>query len=184
MASFAPLASARLFLRPYAPTDAAELERNVSDWRVARYTTHIPHPYPAGAAPSFIADVNGELAAGGGYTLAIVEQMGAAMVGAIRLDLDEDDPAAGGIGYWIARSRWGRGYATEAARRIVRFGFQDLGLARIRSHVMPDNAASRRVLEKAGLRVVGHGPVAAPARGGAVVMAHLLLERAAWRPDG
>ena len=59
------------------------------------------------------------------------------------------------IGYELAPHYWGQGYATEAARAIVSFGFQELGLHRIAAWCNADNLASARVLEKVGLQVEG-----------------------------
>jgi len=61
------------------------------------------------------------------------------------------------VGYHLARAFWGRGYATEAARACVRFGFEQLNLERIVAVVQPANVASRRVLEKCGLTYTGMG---------------------------
>lgn len=59
------------------------------------------------------------------------------------------------IGYEIAPDHWGHGYATEAARAIVRFGFAELNVHRIWAWCIADNAASARVLEKLGLKFEG-----------------------------
>ena len=59
------------------------------------------------------------------------------------------------IGFELAPEYWGRGYATEAAMAIVDFGFRELELHRISSWCIADNAASARVLERAGLRLEG-----------------------------
>ena len=59
------------------------------------------------------------------------------------------------IGYELAPEYWNQGYATEAAKAMVRFGFRELGLHRISSWCIADNVASARVLEKAGLRLEG-----------------------------
>ena len=59
------------------------------------------------------------------------------------------------IGYELAPEHWGRGYATEVALAMVDFGFRELGLHRISSRCIADNAASARVLEKVGLRLEG-----------------------------
>ncbi len=56
------------------------------------------------------------------------------------------------IAYLLARSHWGRGLATEAARAIRDHGFDSLGLERLVSIIHRDNSASRRVAENAGLR--------------------------------
>ena len=50
---------------------------------------------------------------------------------------------------------WGRGYATEATRLLVDFGFGTLGYRRLFATADPDNVASRRVLDKSGLTVGG-----------------------------
>ena len=55
------------------------------------------------------------------------------------------------IGWRIAREHWGRGYATEAALAVLRFGFERLGLAEIVAFTAVGNARSRRVMEKLGM---------------------------------
>jgi len=59
------------------------------------------------------------------------------------------------IGYELSPEYWGRAYATEATRALVDFGFRELGLHRISSWCIADNAASARVLERVGLRPEG-----------------------------
>ena len=59
------------------------------------------------------------------------------------------------LSYGFRRDRWGRGYATEAARACVHYGFEELGLEKIVADVDPANAASARVLENCGLEQVG-----------------------------
>ena len=54
--------------------------------------------------------------------------------------------------YALARATWGRGLATEAARAALAFGFERTGLQRIVAYAVPDNVASRRVIEKLGMR--------------------------------
>ena len=55
------------------------------------------------------------------------------------------------VGYHLGKRHWGKGYATEIASRLVRYGFEDLGLKRIVGVTYPQNKASMRVLEKSGL---------------------------------
>lgn len=59
------------------------------------------------------------------------------------------------IGYELHVEHWGRGYATEAARALVTFGFEELGLARISSWCITENVRSAHVLEKLGMRLEG-----------------------------
>jgi RimJ/RimL family protein N-acetyltransferase len=58
------------------------------------------------------------------------------------------------LGYRLRRSAWGKGYATEGSRALIRKGFVELGVRRVVAETMVVNAASRRVMEKAGLRYV------------------------------
>jgi RimJ/RimL family protein N-acetyltransferase len=58
------------------------------------------------------------------------------------------------VGYRLAKRFWGMGFATEAAKASLRFGFEELGLDRIVAVVQPENLASCRVVEKIGLRYV------------------------------
>ena len=59
------------------------------------------------------------------------------------------------VGYAFGKSAWGRGYATEVASALVQWGFEALGLERIVAVASPENAASRRVMDKLGMRYEG-----------------------------
>lgn len=63
-------------------------------------------------------------------------------------------PAEVELGFRLRRGAWGKGYATEGARALIEFGFGTLGIRRVIAFVYEENAASRRVLEKAGLHAV------------------------------
>jgi ribosomal-protein-alanine N-acetyltransferase len=76
------------------------------------------------------------------------------LVGDCSLHFDEDF-GEWELSYGFRRDRWGRGYATEAARACVRHGFEELGLAKIVADVDPANSASASVLEKCGFTRVG-----------------------------
>ena len=58
------------------------------------------------------------------------------------------------LGYRLRRSAWGKGYATEGSRALIRKGFTELGVQRVVAETMAINSASRRVMEKAGLKYV------------------------------
>jgi RimJ/RimL family protein N-acetyltransferase len=58
------------------------------------------------------------------------------------------------LGYRLRRSAWGRGYATEGSRALIRRGFTEFGVQVVTAEADPANAASRRVMEKAGLTLV------------------------------
>jgi RimJ/RimL family protein N-acetyltransferase len=59
------------------------------------------------------------------------------------------------VGWRLDRAFWGRGLATEAAKASVAYGLEKVGLERIISIIQPENTASRRVAEKAGLTLRG-----------------------------
>ena len=61
------------------------------------------------------------------------------------------------VAYELAPRAWGRGYATEAARALVDYGFGEIGLLRIVALIVPDNARSRRVAEKCAMTLEGPG---------------------------
>ena len=71
----------------------------------------------------------------------------------IRVKTAEQHEAS--LGYELDPAHWARGYATEAARRMIEFGFQELGLHRVEAWCHVDNASSIRVLEKLGMRCEG-----------------------------
>ena len=58
------------------------------------------------------------------------------------------------LGYRLRRAAWGKGYATEGSRALVEKGFAELGVQRVVAYTLVVHAASRRVLESAGLRFV------------------------------
>jgi ribosomal-protein-alanine N-acetyltransferase len=66
-----------------------------------------------------------------------------------------DDGPEVEVGYRFLNRCWGRGYATEAARASIAYGFSELGLDRIVAVTLPKNIASRRVMEKCGMSFVG-----------------------------
>jgi RimJ/RimL family protein N-acetyltransferase len=90
------------------------------------------------------------------------------------------------VGWRLARPHWGRGYATEAAREALRFGFEEVGLPEIVSFTVPANERSRRVMERIGLRRDPTGDFDHP-RVDAAAYPHLVrhvvyrLDRAMWR---
>ena len=66
------------------------------------------------------------------------------------------------VGYAFGKEAWGRGYATEVASAVVQWGFETLGLERIVAVASPENAASRRVMDKLGMSYEGVRPGSGP----------------------
>lgn len=78
---------------------------------------------------------------------------GGGFVGWISLIPGEEDSAE--LGYRLRRTAWGQGFATEMSRVIVHWGFAHAGYSRITAQTMAVNRASRRVLEKIGMKLLG-----------------------------
>jgi RimJ/RimL family protein N-acetyltransferase len=87
-------------------------------------------------------------------TFAIVPSRASLPIGVIGLGLTREHSRAE-LGYWIGKPYWNRGYATEAARAVLRYGFEVLGLNRVWAHHFARNPASGRVLEKIGMKCEG-----------------------------
>jgi RimJ/RimL family protein N-acetyltransferase len=170
----------RLTLRPFAAADAPMVQALCGNWNVARMLAAIPYPYPDGLAEAWIAGHPDRRARGEQYVFAI--EHGGALIGAVGLERRKDTPEGSyELGYWIAEEWWGRGLASEAAARIVRFALDDLGVTRLTSGHFDENPASGRVLEKCGFRVTGTGELPCAARGGPVPAT--VLELAAEQRD-
>jgi len=171
------IVTARLLLRSFLPADAPAVAELAGDKDVASTTAMIPHPYPPHLATEWIASHPAKLLAGMevifAVTLREMSQRGSGdvsdrrlpnglsngrpnglLIGAIGLMMDRGHSRAE-MGYWIGKPFWGHGYATEAARAVIGYGFDTLALHRIFAHHMNRNPASGRVLEKAGMKFEG-----------------------------
>lgn len=144
----------RLILRPFRPGDAGELHQLVSAPEIAATTLRIPHPYPKGLAEQWIAGHPELFETGDGVIFAIVHRREGALVGCIGLECDAENRIAE-LGYWIGVPYWNRGYASEAARMVLAFGFAYFGLHAIKSSHFASNPASGRVMQKIGMKYEG-----------------------------
>ncbi|HLJ73384.1 MAG TPA: GNAT family N-acetyltransferase [Thermoanaerobaculia bacterium] len=142
------LQTEHLLLRPFTLDDAAEVQRLAGAREVALNTLHIPHPYPDGAAEAWIAKQ------GEGPEVVFAIDANGQLAGAIGLVVDRTHGRAE-LGYWIGVPFWGRGYASEAGRAMLHFGFEEHALNRIFAQVFKRNPASARVLQKIGMRYEG-----------------------------
>lgn len=88
--------------------------------------------------------------------LFLTRRQDSALLGAITLDNIRRGPAQSGtLGYWIGEPYARQGYMREAIEALVHFGFSDLDLSRIEAACLPENEASRGVLEKSGFKYEG-----------------------------
>ncbi|MDR2687161.1 MAG: GNAT family N-acetyltransferase [Oscillospiraceae bacterium] len=77
------------------------------------------------------------------------------LIGSVCVVNVDDNDRKGMLGYCLARAFWSKGYATEAAKAVLDYMFTEVGLNRIEASHAVSNAASGRVLEKAGLLLEG-----------------------------
>jgi [ribosomal protein S5]-alanine N-acetyltransferase len=147
------LTTARLVLRPFTVADAPLVQRYAGDALIADTTLNIPHPYLDGVAEGWIASQPGAWERRRAVVFAVTPA-DEPLVGAIALELALEH-RRGELGYWIGVPFWGRGYATEAVRAVLRFGFETLSLDRIHAAYLARNPASGRVLAGTGFRPEG-----------------------------
>ncbi len=144
----------RVLLREMEPRDFDAIHRYAVDPEVVRYTLWGPNDAQATQDYLDAAIASARRAEREEYTLA-VERAGE-LAGAAHLAVRSLAHRRGEIGYVVRRDLWGQGIAGEAAGLLLRLGFEHLGLHRIEATCDPANAASRRVLERIGMRREGH----------------------------
>jgi [ribosomal protein S5]-alanine N-acetyltransferase len=128
--------TARLTLRNLVIGDAQRIAELAGAWEVASMTGRIPYPYSESAALHWITGLaDGEMVFG----------------------IDRDGELIGICGYApeAGKPYWGHGFATEAARALIQFGFLKGGVKRFGGRHFEDNAASARVIQKLGFRACG-----------------------------
>jgi ribosomal-protein-alanine N-acetyltransferase len=144
-----PIQTARLMLRDFVSGDFDAIHAYASDPEVTRFMFH------GVRTPEDTRDYLGRMIASQREQPRLTWELAVVLTSANRLigacDLTCDAGGEGDLGFIFSKDAWGMGYATEAARAMVRAGFEDLALTRIFSTCDVNNAASARVLEKAGL---------------------------------
>jgi RimJ/RimL family protein N-acetyltransferase len=90
------------------------------------------------------------------YQFIVERQETKEVVGYCRLTITDPALRSAEIGYFMHRAAWGQGYASEAARELLRLGFDDLHLHRIYAGCLATNTGSARVMEKIGMQQEGH----------------------------
>lgn len=167
------IATARLALRPSTAADAARAFEIQSDHAVTRMLRMASFPPDRAEIEAWFADHPREWTAGEAYRFAAL--LGGRMIGLI--DLDEIGDGEGEIGYWFEQSSWGQGFASEAARAVVRFAFAEAGLLSLRSGHAADNAASGRMLTRLGFRLLDQIERNSRSRGETILQCRYQLAR-------
>ncbi|MBC7814665.1 MAG: GNAT family N-acetyltransferase [Burkholderiales bacterium] len=149
------LETQRLIMRRPELTDAPSIQVLAADYDIAKNLLQMPHPYPEGGASSWInsaheAEREGEK----DFSFVITRKADGEYIGSMGIHLDHENQRAE-IGYWLGKPYWGQGYATEAAVRLLQFGFEELRLNRIYARCFSENIGSERVMQKIGMQYEG-----------------------------
>ena len=145
----------RLILREFVEIDENAVHSYASDPIVTQFMDWGPNS--AEDTRAFLCEVLAREKASPrtGFDLAMVDTKSQALIGSAAITVTNVEHRRGEIGYVLHRDFWSKGLATEAARMLLRFGFGELQLRRISATCHPNNRASSRVLEKAGLLLEG-----------------------------
>jgi len=138
-----------LLLRAFSRADIPALVPLIGARVVAATTLRIPHPYSASDAEVLFArsETDDELR----WATTLLDRT---LIGGVGLRRERDHNRAE-LGFWLGVPYWGNGYATEAARAVLRYGFESLGLHRIQASHFSNNPASGAVLRKIGMQHEG-----------------------------
>ena len=141
------LETERLKLRKPTLADVNAIARLADDRRIA-VNTRLPHPYSQGHAVEFVRHI-----ASKPRQVAFLIEHHHTPIGMVGADWrDADTPE---LGYWLGVDHWGQGFATEAARAVIDFTFEQFDTPVMCSGARVANPASRNVLEKCGFQWSG-----------------------------
>ena len=146
------LETERLLLRPPERRDIPALVPLANNYDVAKNLSKLPYPYTAQHGEEFVTRASEQWETGSDYPFSITRKSDGAFLGGCGLH-----PKEGSIdfGYWLGQPFWKQGYATEAARRLVAFAFDELNAAHVWAGWFHDNPRSGNVLAKLGCKPNG-----------------------------
>ncbi len=171
------LETERLLLRPPGRRDVPAIVPLANDYDVAMNLSKLPHPYTAQDGENFVATAEEKRAAGTDFAYAITRKSDRVLMGCIGLHLKDGSFE---FGYWLGKPYWKQGYATEAARRLVAFAFDDLKAETVWAGWFHDNPRSGNVLAKLGCKPIGFTPRHYLARGMDIGCNVVILTREAY----
>lgn len=148
------LETVRLVLRLIRENDAPALHRIMNDPEV---THNLLFPYPLSEEQLAIwikSSIEG-FSSREKYPMVIVLRESNEVIGVCAFYRVNWEHMNAELVYWLGKQHWGKGYMTEAVRRMLVFGFEELGFERIYAGCFTRNLASRRVLEKVGFLYEG-----------------------------
>ena len=143
-----------LRLRPFTLADESAVFALASDPEIARFVRFEAHRTSADTR-AFLRLVHQHYEHGDPFAWAIVRCADDRLIGSCGFVRQAPERHAAEIGYWLGRAYWGKGYAVEAARALVRYGFEQMHLERVEAKCFVQNRAGQRVIEKLGMKYEG-----------------------------
>jgi RimJ/RimL family protein N-acetyltransferase len=142
------LETERLLLRTPTLADVKAIARLANDRSIAENTRRIPHPYLQDHAVDFVRAL-----AEGRPDVAFLVENNFVPIGMVGLNWRDTETAE--LGYWLGVEHWGQGFATEAARAVIDFFFEEHDHELLHAGARVANPASRNILEKCGFQWSG-----------------------------
>jgi [ribosomal protein S5]-alanine N-acetyltransferase len=165
----------RLLLRPPERRDVTAIASLIGDFDVSKNLGTVPHPYAEEDAMTWFAGLAERRAKGEAYQYGVTRRSDGAYMGGCGLHLKD---GAFEIGYWFGKPYWRQGFATEAARRVLAFAFDELQAPLVWAGWFHDNPRSGHVLAKLGFQSKSFEKRACMARGEEVGCNLVTLSRA------
>ncbi len=142
----------RLLLRSFLNKDAKHVQELAGNFKIAKTTLNIPHPYKDGMAKEWIKTHQKKFEENSQITFAITSKKTNHLIGSISLMAIKEKQAE--IGYWIGEPFWGQGYCTEATKALINYAFTKQGLIKLVADHLSSNSASGKVMKKSGIHRV------------------------------
>ena len=148
------LTTERLTLRRMMVADTEDMYEYASRPDVTKYLTWYPHPDRT-YTREYLQYLGNRYSAGMFYDWAVVYEPDCKMVGTCGFTSFNCASDSAEVGYVLNPEYWGKGIATEALTRVLRFAFEELKLHRVEARFIQENERSRRVMEKVGMTFEG-----------------------------
>ncbi len=145
----------RLILRPFDLSDAQMVQKYAGDFSVADTTLNVPHPYQIAIAEEWISIHQEKYEKRELINYAITLKPKDVIIGCIGLGLYNKRFDIYELGYWIGKPFWNKGICTEAAKALIKYGFEKHKIHKIIATHILRNPASGKVMKKAGMKLEG-----------------------------
>jgi len=150
MKYFPILKTDRLVLKRLRRKDVEIMTIYANDEDLSKHTLNIPFPYKEKDAMWFINISSEYFENLSKFIFGIYSKGDDSFIGCIEIGNNIRDKK-GGVGYWVAKKYWNKGFMTEALKRVISFGFEELNLNKIEAQFIIENTASEKVMQKVGM---------------------------------